>query len=119
MRQEEHSCAFRSQMEIVEHAKQSEKNILTYAQSTLCPEAIREKRQLFCMKSMSSLYNGLLVRNNFSVNGGLDNRGLTGLPSARADVKQLIPLQECSRAHRTLLSFNAMRIWIEKPILLF
>lgn len=39
------------------------------------------------MKFMFFLYNGFFVRNNFLVNGGLDNRGLIGLFSVRVDVK--------------------------------
>lgn len=45
VKQEEHSCACRSQMEITQHAKESENYILTYTQCTLTLEAIKDLEQ--------------------------------------------------------------------------
>lgn len=98
-------------METVQYAKQSENNILTYAQSTRSLEAIRGKDQFFCIKSMSFLYTGLIVRTSFLLKhqrcpkGRLDKCRVTGLPSSGADVKQLTPLQDFTGAHRILVPF--------------
>lgn len=65
VRQEEHSCAFRSQMEIVEHVKQSKKYFDLCTEQTIS-RSYQIERTLFCMKSIPSLSTGLLVWTNFS-----------------------------------------------------
>lgn len=94
---------FRSQMEIVEHAKQSKKYF------DLCTEqafsrSYQIERTIFCVKSMPSLSPGLLVQTNFSwkhewcPNGGLEKCEMTSLLSSGTDVRPLTPRQDCSAA---------------------
>jgi len=110
-RQEEHSCAFSSQMEIVEHAKKSEK-IFWLMHRAHFSRCYQRERTIFWHKNSHFPWCWPSCKNQhwWYPNDGPDAVGWPVCPALEPSAVE--PTESCCPSH-------SMKLWVEKPTLPF